>query len=380
MLESTPQAGGTTLNVADTALEGPGRLTNSVLLTTARGGTTSWACDSSDVSSPTMAAGEEECAYCPRTTTTATRTAIGQKPSCSPVALPSYFLRSPRAQHGMEGTAVVDSLRVEGVGGDPSLWECIQHLPAGAPEGTAATVTEVTHPPQPCRDKGLPTPSCKVKTAPATCAACNGVEHPRRHASTLETISAMAHSPPSVPPECVQGVEMSITVKQTRPAFLSPRGVRTAAGVGHCAADGGGRHGQGIPSLLHKQDNFQETDGGAIRRAAAPCIPLLKSFSWAGGDEIIATAAGRHGGVAVQIRSEHTQRRGSDTQRETSRAEDLQLHVTDTPGNTPRPRSVRVATTACTRRDVSSPRSRGGGGGDGVHGEGEPPLTTPFSR
>lgn len=395
MPESTPQDGDITPNTGDTAVgDRPGRLAESVMVTRATGGMINLAGDSGDLS-PTTGE-EEECEYGPTNTATATRTTYDRESPFLPFAFPLDLLRPPRIEHGIEGTTDVAILRVAGVGGDPRIGESrpssgqkMRQLSAEA-GAAAVAIKSAKYPPVSCRDSGLPAASCKVKpTSVATAALGTGEElkHLHHHASTLEMFSAMAHVPPSVPPECVQGVKISVPVKNTRPLSSSPRRVQTMAGTDHRATGGDGHHTQEVPPLptLHKPENIRETEG-ACRRAAAPYNSLLKSFSWAGGDEKI-DIAGRHGAVALQLLSEQRQGRGGDDPRESSRAEDLQLHVNDLSGNIPRPCSVRAAANTCIGlgRPLSGRGGGGGGtggrgGGEGVRGEDEAPLATPFSR
>lgn len=389
--ESTPQVGGTASNMIDTIGARQGQVAESVAATAkaARGVMMNLARDSCDVSPSTAVTREEERTRGPMSTVTASRQAFQRKPSILPVAFPSDLLCPARMEHRIEGTTGVDMLSVEGVGCDPKMWEPgessglgIEQLPAQA----AGAATAAQHLPAPRQDSGdLPAASCEVKIATAAQAAsetCKEDEPLHRHASTLEAmISAMAHVPPSVPPECVQGVEISIPARKSRPASSPPRRNRTAAGVDHRATGRNYHHNQKMLLMSqHKQKDFRETEGEAIRRAAVPCKPLLKSFSWTGGDDILDSASGREG-VDSQLPSEQRQGRGSDKQRETSCKEDFQFGVNDTSGDEPGFCIARAATNTCSGLGRPLPGSRGGGGGgEVVRGETKPPLTTPFSR
>lgn len=258
----------------------------------------------------------------------------------------------------------------------PPSGQMFQQLSAEAEARATVATASVQYPLLPCRDGGLPSASCNVKESTAAQVALrtrNEPQHHHNHASTLEMISAMAHAPPSVAPECVQGVEISIPAKQPRPTSSSPRRIWTSHGMDHRATNGDGDSKREIPSLCKLENAQEDAEGGATRRAAAPCNTLLKSLSWAGGDERIDTGS-RHEGVALQLLSEHRQGRGGDDQRETSCAEDLQLHVKDISRNLPPP------SCAVTGLGLSFLAGRAGGAGTGVRGEDKQRWTTPFSR
>lgn len=365
----------TTTNKVDAVGDTPGLLVESVMVTPARGGLAYRATDSGDLMLSKAATGEEGCAYDPTNTATATGTIVDGKTSCLQVALPSDLLQSPRVEHRIEGTADVDIFRVEGkVGGDPRMWGftpsvglIVDPFPAQQVErGTTVAATAIKDPLLPCTGNGLLADSCEtmitIAAAQAALGTCKEVEHLlHSQASTLEMISAMAHMPASVPPDCIQGVEMSTPAKTNWPASSSPGRIWTRAGIYHRATDDDGHHNHEIPSL-RKQEKVQGTEGGTTRRVVAtPYESLLKSFSWAGGDESI-DAASRYGGVASQALAEQRQGRGGEDPQETCCAENLQLHVTETLGN---------------GLGRASPGKRGGGG---VGGEDKQPMTTPFSR
>ena len=390
---SKPQAVGTKPSEAATAGATPERSMESVMMSTAGGGMATSAKGSGVLVSSEGIPGKEEYTNGQTNTATATRKTFGRKPSRLRAALPLDLLRSPRTEYGIEGTADIDILRVEGVGGDPRIWESIPsvglpfpQLPAEAAAGKKVPDAGGKYP-LPCTGSDLPATSYKTNTAKAAAQAASWafekVEHLHRHVSTLEMISAMAHMPPVLmPPECVEGVEISIPVINPQPAVSSPRRIRTVAGADHCATDGD-RH---CHHELLGTEKPQEIGGGQPRRVAAPCKSLLKSCSWAGGDESIGTAACRRfRGVTSHMSGEQRQVRGVEDQQETHRAEDRQLHVNDSSGNTPRPCSVKVAKDTCATLGRAMPENRGGGGAGGAGGEGslgedEQSMTTPFSR
>eukprot|EP00752_Nemacystus_decipiens_P015667 g13981.t1 len=399
VLEPIPQAGGATPNVGNNADEiyRPGRVSEWLTATPPSGGTASRARGSGDVpllsTSPT---GEEGCACGPTDTAAATKTGSDRKSSVLTRPLPSDLLKPSRTKLGIGGRMDVNTLRVEGVGESiPSSGKKPRRrTQAGAERGAtaAAITTEVTYPLLISRQSDPPAAgSCKINTATTTRAASLGtgeeVAHVRHrpHASTLEMISAVAHVLPSVPPQCVHGFEISIPAKKPRPASSSsPRRIRTTAvaavaGIARRTTDGEEHRDEGAP-WAPERTRSREAEGRGIRRlAAAPCGPLHKSFSWAGGDERNGEA-GSGGGAASRVLSDEQWRQvgGGDAKRGPSYAEMVELHLSDTSGAIQPRTCMRTATFTCTGLDPSFPGCRRGGGGGG--GEEGPPSTTPFSR
>ena len=376
--KSAPWAGGTAPGADGFR---PGRTAGPSTAMSPRGGTSSRATGSGDVPSSKSATREEGCGGGPMDTAAAPKPAFDRRLPFLPGALPSNLLRPPRKKLGTEGRTGVGTLRVEGTGGDPRIWESVplagqdlQRVQAEAKKGgaTAAVATAATYPLSSDGDSDLlASGSCRMKTTTAAARSASGTVREvtrlhRRAASTLEMMSAMAHVLPSVPPECVQGFEISTPANNARPASSSPRRIRTRGGIDQRVTGGDGHHDEETRSP-HKQEDFRDTtEGRAIQHVDVPYTPLLKSFSWAGEDEGKHPAC-RNGGVALQVFSEQMrQRRGGDDPRELPGAEILQLHLNDASGiNAPRQGTI-----------------RGGGGGEeeGVCGEDEPPIPTPFSR
>eukprot|EP00903_Cladosiphon_okamuranus_P019470 g17904.t1 len=278
------QSDATTTDKAGAVGDTPGLMVESVMA--ARRGLANRATGSGDFVFSKAASGEEGCAHDPNNTATPAGMIVDGKPSCLQVAISSGFLQSPRVEHGTEGTAGADILRVDGVGGNPRMWGSIpsegltrHQSPAEVDRGKTAAATAGKDPLLPCAGSGLPaaSPGETMTTAVAAEAAsgtCNEVERLHRHVSTLEMISAMAHVPASVPPDCVQGVEISIPAGKPRPASSPPRRILTRAGVDNCAIDDG-RFNQEMPPL-YKREKFRGNEGGTAKRVAAPCTSLLR--------------------------------------------------------------------------------------------------------